>query len=137
MPASFPPELIQNFRDAFAAGERRDRIAERFGVARSTVYRHTIDVGIYPPTHTPEPPEVRRWEDRAACRGHAAPDLFHPEAWTPTELIGEARRYCRACPVKAECLASGIAKKEWGIWGDVLLEAGCPVEPKRRKRTAA
>jgi WhiB family transcriptional regulator, redox-sensing transcriptional regulator len=59
------------------------------------------------------------WRDDAACR-HADPDLFFPVglAGPALEQVDEAKRICRACPVRNQCL-------EWaldldavsGIWG--------------------
>jgi WhiB family transcriptional regulator, redox-sensing transcriptional regulator len=46
------------------------------------------------------------WRDDAACL-HADPDLFFPVGTTGPALdqIDEARRICRACPVRKRCLA--------------------------------
>ena len=59
------------------------------------------------------------WRDDAACRD-ADPDLFFPIGTTGAALrqIDEAKRICRACPVRKRCLAwaldvGGVS----GIWG--------------------
>lgn len=33
-------------------------------------------------------------------------------------------KLCALCPVQRECLATGISKQEWGVWGGVYLENG-------------
>jgi len=60
------------------------------------------------------------WKAAAACSG-VDPDLFYPE-WPPTaesrDQAAEAKRVCRACPVRLECLAYALATgEELGIWG--------------------
>jgi WhiB family redox-sensing transcriptional regulator len=54
------------------------------------------------------------WRLLAECQ-YTDPDLFHPEdagqAW-------HAKRICRACPVRGECLDHALsASEEWGVWG--------------------
>jgi WhiB family transcriptional regulator, redox-sensing transcriptional regulator len=59
------------------------------------------------------------WRDDAACR-NADPDLFFPIGGAGPALhqIEGAKRVCRACPVRAPCLAwaldNGVAS---GVWG--------------------
>jgi WhiB family redox-sensing transcriptional regulator len=73
------------------------------------------------------------WRDSAACQ-NADPDLFFPIGATGPALdqIDEARRICRACPVRRQCLAwaldLGCAA---GIWG------GTTEDERRALRTAA
>jgi WhiB family transcriptional regulator, redox-sensing transcriptional regulator len=35
---------------------------------------------------------------------------------------------CAGCEVRALCLALGVRRGEWGVWGGVLLENGKPIE---------
>lgn len=67
------------------------------------------------------------WRDDAACL-HADPDLFFPvgTAGPALDQIDEAKRICRACPVRERCLAwalevGGLA----GVWG------GCTEDERR------
>lgn len=59
------------------------------------------------------------WRDDAACL-HGDPDLFFPVGTAGPALrqVAEAKRICRACPVRMPCLAwaldQGISS---GIWG--------------------
>lgn len=59
-------------------------------------------------------PQPWMWE--AAC-ATADPDLFFPTEQRDPK-IGEAKRVCASCPVKAECLEYSLAsKEESGVWG--------------------
>ena len=56
-----------------------------------------------------------RWNWRAAarCRTTDAEDLFVTGA-----RQREARSFCRACPVRTECLAHALDERvEFGVWG--------------------
>lgn len=62
-------------------------------------------------------PVHARWEARAACRD-ADPNIFFPEKGATKAAVREAKAVCRACPVKAECLAGALERREmYGIWG--------------------
>lgn len=58
------------------------------------------------------------WRDEAACIGQD-PKLFFPE----TGQNGtRAKKICRWCPVKEECLEYALADPELrGIWGGVSV----------------
>jgi WhiB family redox-sensing transcriptional regulator len=59
------------------------------------------------------------WRDDAACLD-ADPDLFFPVGTTGPVLdqIDEAKRICRACPVRKQCLAWALdLDAAAGIWG--------------------
>jgi WhiB family redox-sensing transcriptional regulator len=55
------------------------------------------------------------WWAAARCRGKS--DLFFPEGRNAATLgaIKAARAICAACPVRSECLASGMAENH-GVW---------------------
>ena len=59
------------------------------------------------------------WREDAACRD-ADPDLFFPIGTIGTALrqIEEAKRICRTCPARIQCLAwaldNGVGE---GVWG--------------------
>lgn len=54
------------------------------------------------------------WQDAAVCAS-VDPDLFFPETGGSTVT---AKRLCRSCPVRAECLEYALANDERdGIWG--------------------
>lgn len=55
------------------------------------------------------------WRGRGACVGITNPDVFFPAA---PEFLDPARRLCRGCPVKGECLAEALSRAEVdGVWG--------------------
>ncbi|MGI8577491.1 MAG: WhiB family transcriptional regulator [Nocardioidaceae bacterium] len=62
------------------------------------------------------------------CRSND-PELFFAESPADVEL---AKSLCRACPVRAECLAGALERHEpWGVWGGELLVSGTVVARKR------
>jgi len=68
-------------------------------------------------------PLTPSWMAEAACRG-CDPALFYSERGSWTE-VADAKRICRECPVKAECLEYGL-REPVGIWG------GKTVKERRR-----
>jgi len=59
----------------------------------------------------------------------ADPDLFFAES---PEDIETARALCQDCPVRAECLAGAVERREpYGVWGGQLVVSGAIVARKR------
>jgi WhiB family redox-sensing transcriptional regulator len=65
---------------------------------------------------TSTPGEPRYWQDEALC-AEIDPEIFFPEkggsSW-------QAKRVCRSCPVRAECLDYALTHEDagrYGIWG--------------------
>ncbi|MFD3685174.1 WhiB family transcriptional regulator [Nocardiopsis sp. NPDC058631] len=57
------------------------------------------------------------------------PDLFFAEAPADVET---AKAVCGACPVREQCLADALDRREpWGVWGGQLLVSGQVVARKR------
>lgn len=57
------------------------------------------------------------WQDEAACRDH------DPMLFFSAKTYG-AKRVCRGCPVRRDCLEYAIANRELiGVWGGM-----CPTE---------
>jgi WhiB family redox-sensing transcriptional regulator len=55
-----------------------------------------------------------RWQDRALC-SQTDPESFFPEKGGSTR---DAKRVCRSCEVRAECLEYALDHEErFGIWG--------------------
>ena len=68
------------------------------------------------------------WQDRALC-AQTDPEAFFPEKGGSTR---EAKRVCRSCEVRAECLDYALAHDErFGIWGGLSER-----ERRRLKRQA-
>lgn len=62
------------------------------------------------------------------CRSND-PELFFAESPADVEL---AKALCRTCPVRSECLAGALERREpWGVWGGELLVSGAVVARKR------
>lgn len=77
---------------------------------------------------------------RCAQRG-IPPEVFYPTRGMTFEQqkhdINEARRCCRKCLVRLECLDFALANNEkWGIWGG-LTERERRIEKARRRRNVA
>lgn len=69
-------------------------------------------------------------EQQLPCRSND-PELFFAESPADVEL---AKSLCRGCPVRMECLASALERREpWGVWGGELLIQGVVV-PRKRPR---
>ena len=59
------------------------------------------------------------------------PELFFAESPSDVEL---AKALCVDCPVRAECLASALERREpWGVWGGQLFLQGAVI-PRKRPR---
>lgn len=69
-------------------------------------------------------------ESELPCRVND-PELYFAESPSDVEL---AKALCRGCPVRAECLASALERREpWGVWGGELFLAGVVI-PRKRPR---
>jgi WhiB family redox-sensing transcriptional regulator len=72
------------------------------------------------------------WMEEAACRG-SNPDVFFPARGDSTE---DAKKVCRDCPVRQDCLDHAIEKRELqGVFGGMSVRER-RVEVKRRGRAA-
>jgi WhiB family redox-sensing transcriptional regulator len=72
-----------------------------------------------------------RWHQDALCREYPQLDFF-PE---PRELSGDVVAVCGRCLVRPECLSTGLAGNERGIWGGTT--ESLRVRMRRRKAEAA
>ena len=71
-----------------------------------------------------------RVPDQVPCRLFG-PDLFFSESPSEVEL---AKSLCQECPLRSECLAGALERREpWGVWGGELFAAGVVV-PRKRPR---
>jgi WhiB family redox-sensing transcriptional regulator len=62
------------------------------------------------------------------CRSDDA-DLWFAD--DPAELE-RAKSLCEQCPVRAECLAGALRRREpWGVWGGEIFERGTVIARKR------
>jgi WhiB family redox-sensing transcriptional regulator len=62
----------------------------------------------------PEDVDEMGWQDQALC-AQTDPEAFFPEKGGSTR---EAKRVCRGCDVRAECLEYALENDErFGIWG--------------------
>jgi WhiB family redox-sensing transcriptional regulator len=68
--------------------------------------------------------------DELPCRVNDS-ELFFAESPSDVEL---AKALCQDCPVRAECLAGALERREpWGVWGGELFQQGVVI-PRKRPR---
>ena len=68
--------------------------------------------------------------EQLPCR-RQNPELFFAE--TPQD-VEVAKALCLDCPVRAECLAGALERREpWGVWGGELFLQGVVI-PRKRPR---
>ena len=73
------------------------------------------------------------WRAQALCAdtSSALVDLFFSEQ---IDDILRAKAFCQACPVREECLAGALERREpWGVWGGELFANGKVLAQKRRR----
>ncbi|GAB3662439.1 hypothetical protein GCM10027596_23900 [Nocardioides korecus] len=59
------------------------------------------------------------------------PELYFAESPADVE---EAKALCTACPLRVECLAGALERREpWGVWGGELFASGVVI-PRKRPR---
>ena len=69
-------------------------------------------------------------EAELPCRG-GNPELYFAESPSDVEL---AKALCQDCPVRVECLAGALERREpWGVWGGELFLSGVVI-PRKRPR---
>lgn len=65
---------------------------------------------------------------RLACQTDDA-DLWFAER---PETLARAQALCRGCPVRRDCLAEALRRREpWGVWGGQIVQRGAVVAYKR------
>jgi WhiB family redox-sensing transcriptional regulator len=75
-------------------------------------------------------PQVRVVEEQLPCR-RESPELFFAESPADVET---AKALCLGCPVRTECLAVALDRREpWGVWGGELFQHGVVI-PRKRPR---
>ena len=75
-------------------------------------------------------PHVGVDEDQLPCR-RESPELFFAESPADVET---AKALCLGCPVRTECLAGALDRREpWGVWGGELFLQGVVI-PRKRPR---
>lgn len=94
----------------------------------------TFFVGTRPQALTPATPRPTRfrvdepdptWRDRAACRDHPDPEMFHPVGNTGLALqqAEDAKDWCRRCDVADQCLRWALdSGTDHGIYGGMTEE---------------
>ncbi|RAV04456.1 WhiB family transcriptional regulator [Mycolicibacter senuensis] len=105
-------ELSVNVRDTLDGGIALDvRIAPQTVIELIDTYRLTAT----PRVLAALAEKARNsWQEQALCH-QSDPEMFFPEKGGATSA---AKRICRACPVRQECLNHALDNDErFGIWG--------------------
>jgi hypothetical protein len=84
-----------------------------------------------------------RWESLALCHGIVGPRKPNGDADDPLydsyEASADAARavdeMCERCPVRRNCLITGVERKEQGVWGGFYLMAGKPDKNRNAHKT--
>ncbi|HSE09188.1 MAG TPA: WhiB family transcriptional regulator [Nocardioidaceae bacterium] len=75
-------------------------------------------------------PQRVRHDEQLPCH-RESPELFFAESPADVET---AKALCLECPVRAECLAGALDRREpWGVWGGELFLQGVVI-PRKRPR---
>jgi WhiB family redox-sensing transcriptional regulator len=77
------------------------------------------------------PRHLRGHRERGLPCRREDPELFFAETPQDVEL---AKAMCKECPLRAECLAGALERREpWGVWGGELFLQGVVI-PRKRPR---
>jgi WhiB family transcriptional regulator, redox-sensing transcriptional regulator len=104
-------------------------VATRDFAGRETTTALTADWIACTVVYDVDDPAELSWQDQALC-AQTDPEAFFPDKGGSTR---EAKRVCRSCEVRAECLEYALEHDErFGIWGGFSER-----ERRRLKREAA
>jgi WhiB family redox-sensing transcriptional regulator len=74
------------------------------------------------------------WQERAVC-AQTDPEAFFPEKGGS---VRAAKKVCRACPVRAECLDYALEHHErFGVWGGLSERERRKLLPAEKQELAA
>lgn len=79
-------------------------------------------------------PDDASWQDFALCVGQ---DIwrFHEGYESSARIAATTDAMCMSCPVRRECLKTGVENGEWGCWGGVYLINGRMDEARNSHKT--
>jgi hypothetical protein len=63
------------------------------------------------------------WTKEASCLNIDTNFFFDKYEESVTIRYG-IDKLCNSCPVKRECIAIGVSRQEYGVWGGIYLEKG-------------
>ena len=77
--------------------------------------------------------DVPPWQDEALC-AQTDPEAFFPDEGIPS---GEAKRLCKSCPVRQQCLDYALQNNEaYGIWGGLSANQRANLRRERSEYAA-
>lgn len=63
------------------------------------------------------------WTKSASCLDIDT-NFFFDKYEESTNVRYGIDKMCKSCPVQGDCLAVGVSRQEYGVWGGVYLEKG-------------
>lgn len=63
------------------------------------------------------------WTKSASCLDIDT-NFFFDKYEESTNVRYGIDKMCKSCPVQRDCLAVGVSRQEYGVWGGVYLEKG-------------
>ncbi len=130
--------ILEHYEEDPAMAERLRSLSARRNAAMGGL--HNTDYGIV--TRTPHIPR-EAWMGRALCQGLGAARFFEVLSKSSSERAlqqvdtAAAKSFCRACPVRNDCLEYALSSKvvgEHGVWGGLDAEEREAIK-KARKAT--
>jgi hypothetical protein len=128
-------EEVRSVLRRVLAGDTRDDVAARFGIARSTVDRYCSRVGLHLRRQGNRSPD-RDWMSEAACVPYWR-DFTEWAWWRQQET-------CQGCPVRNKCLGYGLVhsvdgwpRGEGPVWGGMTPPDLGRLKKRQREASAA
>jgi len=66
---------------------------------------------------------IKNWTNKSSCIDMDT-NMFFDRYEEDVSIRDTIDLMCSQCPVQRECLAVGVTRQEWGVWGGVYLEKG-------------
>jgi hypothetical protein len=63
------------------------------------------------------------WQNLSLCNGSDT-ELFYDQYESNSNIAQVVDEMCLSCPVRKQCLQTGVENGEWGVWGGVFLVSG-------------
>ncbi|WP_406321755.1 WhiB family transcriptional regulator [Streptomyces sp. NBC_00519] len=83
-------------------------------------------------------PRPQHWSDDAVCRDVEDQAVFFPEDFgvgLAPLIAAEAKTYCGRCPVRQECLATALERREpAGVWGGLDKDERQAIRRRQQRR---
>lgn len=75
------------------------------------------------------------WQDLAICDGQSVWRFYEGYETSP-RIARQTDQMCLSCPVRRQCVQTGVENGEWGCWGGIYLTNGKMDPNKNTHKTA-